>query len=572
MHDVRDSIEKGLRLFLSLIEADATLDGEFRGSYAQFFASGLAERQDRAMASRRHLEWFVLERPSEKLGGVPAEALQEEWLQRAEPDVADLGLTPYLRSIASVFELTSAEETRGVWLRDLSGHGEYPIDERDAVLELAVGDLLVGRLFPIDGGVFLLSSAVSCFRNRTLVDAVRGDLESMRGARRGVLRIQQLDLERLFFSPTPIDQQNGDVPTIDLAVERSNARAALREAGLDSQSADELLAIVRETASRGQSLLSDVLDELAFSTNVDLEAARLVLTDLWSLECEGQAHSAAAAVPDASTNDATDPSDAASTDEVRAALDAFRAGRENGGDLHVLFDELADKLGVDLPKDDPLGLDLPVLPDEAVPVPLIDPPQEFPGVVGALVEEFLWDVRREQGAHVGERMEGLRRLSDYATDIGTFENLGRRQVLDFAGRWLLDSGELRGPEEARAVLAALCAFCRWSEEHHGHPLWTDCEDLLDALADSIPRLVLARQHTIAAEPGDSVWDVVDVSLELVVLRDASGEERRVRASRPLEQCLRDGDVVHARVVDGATAISVAYPSELRELLQSASND
>ena len=568
MHDVRDSIEKGLRLYQDLVEEDEALEGEFRGSLSEFFSSGIADRVDRAMATRRHIEWFLLERPSEKLGGVPVEALQAEWLARAEPAEADIGFEPFLQSIAGVFEITSTEPDNGLWLRDLFGHGEYPVDERDAARRLEMGDLLIGRLFPIGGGLFTLSPAVSCFRNRSLVGAVRADLERMRGARRGVLRIQQSDLERLFFSAAPIGQQAHDVPTIDLNVERVNARAALRQAGLDSATTEDLLELVAQAARDGRGFLTDVLSELAFETDVDLDSARRVLSELWALECHGGAHDPEHPAP--STNGAVSDAhddDSVPVEKVHDAIEAFDAGRESGADLTELCDQLADDLGVEVPSES-FGLDGGE-EDEASGVAV--PPAKFPGVIGAMIDEFLWDVRREQGGHVAERMEGLRRLSEYGHRIGAFENFGRREVLDFAGRWLLDEGGVRGPEEARAVLAALAAFCRWSEEHQSHPLWTDCGELLDRLNDSVPRLVVARQHAAPRSDDDKPWDVIDVQLDTVVLRNKNGDERRVRTSPQMEKLLRAGDLVHARTEESTIRISVSYPAELRELLDGRSD-
>ena len=63
------------------------------------------------------------------------------------------------------------------------------------------GDLLIGRVFPIDQEDCLLSPAVSCIRDEALVAELELKIGQLRASRRGVLRIQQSELERLFFQP-----------------------------------------------------------------------------------------------------------------------------------------------------------------------------------------------------------------------------------------------------------------------------------------------------------------------------------------------------------------------------------
>ncbi|MCZ6464388.1 MAG: hypothetical protein O7A09_08610, partial [Proteobacteria bacterium] len=139
------SIEHGLQRLAALAEELSGLESEIVASATVFFAggstadySGGGGEQAEMLARRRHLEWFFLERPSEVLGGVPAEALLDRWLEEDEEADGELA-SAFLMSLAGVFEVTGVEEGRGVWLHDLFGHGEYPIVEPEAAGELMTG-------------------------------------------------------------------------------------------------------------------------------------------------------------------------------------------------------------------------------------------------------------------------------------------------------------------------------------------------------------------------------------------------------------------------------------------------
>ncbi len=552
MPTARQDLERGLQTFQELAQRIPELARELEESRSHYFASGQAERADKSLADRRHLEWFLLERPSDHLGGVPCEVLASEWVERSGRTTS-LGPEAFLQSLAGAFEVTASEPGRGLWARDLFGLGEYPIEEAEAAGEIRTGDLLVGRVFPIGDGVFRLSPAVSCFRNPDLVGAVRADIERLRGARRGVLRIQQIELERLFFGDAPIA---GDVPEFDLEAERQRAHEALVVAGLSAADSTRALELVRQAASEGRSVVTELLNELAFDTDADLDQARRTLVDLWAVETHGAdlepARTAQGATTGVATRSRRDEVESSPAD-VRAALEAFDAGRAEGQDLDALFAQLADDLGVDAPADEDVSGSL----------------QDFPGVLGAMVEEFLWDVAREQGDAHAARLEGLRRLSQYGAHIGLFEDFRRREILDFAGRWLLDEGELRGSEEARSVLDALRSFCAWCVERHGHEELASCDELLQALASSVPRHVLVRQETLARDAEDTPWFVDGFELEDVLLTSDDGKRKRLRVSESMRSLLRTGDVVHARPVDGSWRMSASYPAELRELLERA---
>ncbi len=536
--------ESGFERFLERLLADERVAREFELSRAEFFADPTAARVPGS--ERRHLEWFLLERPSSVLGAVPVQA----WKDSVDDATTELGQS-FFQSLAGAFEVTSLVPGEGLWARDLFTLGEHPVVEARASLAIEVGDLLVGRLFPAGGGAFLLSPAASVFRNPALLTAVRADLAEMRLARRGVLRVQQLELEHLFHGP-------GSVPaeSVSSAEALARAEAALRELGLPSEQTERALKGVRRALRSGESrVLTEVMNRLAFETGVDLAAVRLVLAELWDVVARAQVsagNEGAATV--AAAREAREIADAA------AALEAFDRGRAQGKDLELLFRELERQLGVDGEESDEEEREE-LVEDDTAGAP------DFPGVVGAMVEEFLWELGYEQGEERAQAFARLRELGNYAKEIGVFDELGPARLVDFSARWLLDESGLTRPADVESLLEALAAFCRWSEERHGVPLWKAFEATLEGLRNSVPRHLRLRQHATAGA-GDGAYRVLRVDGSRALVRATDGREREVNLSADQSAHLCAGDLVRIAERAGAAVLGASYPPELAELLVS----
>ncbi|HEX6882557.1 MAG TPA: hypothetical protein VF530_04195 [Planctomycetota bacterium] len=511
-----DEIAAGLERCYARIEADPALRAEFAGSRGDFFAR--PEAAALPGAELRLLEWFLLERPSATLGAVPLVAFATPG---TEPELSAELRAALLGSLPGAFEVTSAGEADGSWVRDLFTQGELPLVAAEGAAPLAAGDVLVGRLFPVGDGTFVPSSAASVYRSPELLRAVRADLAAMRRARRGVLRIQQLELEHLFHGLAPALAANPSA-----SVERVDPGPALRALGLEEHTVTSILANLRAGAG-GQDAVTEILNQLAFETPVDLRKAREILLDAWLAERP------AAAPPELRA-------------DARAALAAFDRGRAEGKDLELLFRELERDLGLE---DEPEEEDEAGVPD-------------FPGVVGAMVEEFLWDVEREQGGARARGLAPLRKLGEYAQDIGVFEDLGRLRLLDFSARWLLDETGLAGPELG-AVLDALAEFCAWAEERHELPLAREFGTPLAALRQSVPRLAAARAGLSRAAGGE-LFAVVALRGERVELRSLEGAPLALPVPAELRAHLRVGDWL--RLAGEGRGIAAVYPAEIREAL------
>lgn len=183
-----------------------------------------------------------------------------------------------------------------------------------------------------------------------------------------------------------------------------------------------------------------------------------------------------------------------------------------------------------------------------------------------MVEEFLWELGREQGEERARAFERLRALGDYGQDIGLFEELTPGRLTDFAARWLLDGSGLERAEDAGSLLDALAHFCRWSEERQGVPLWKPFESTLESLRDSVPRHLRLR-GLLAAGAGEGAHRVVHIGWDEARVRDSSGNELELQVSRAQAELLRTGDLVRLVRKSGQSVLGASYPSELADLLR-----
>jgi hypothetical protein len=531
-------LDQALDQLLALVQETDGVRAEFDHTLETFHASGEPGDTAHALAGRRAVEWFLLERHSPALQGVPLELALHGGvgLEHELPD--EELLQALLTSFCGVFEVSDVRAGEGVWVRDLLAFGEHPLAEREGSRSLEVGDVLVGRLFPIGDGLHRISHAAGVFRNPGLAAALTADLERAREGRRGVVRLSQSELETMFWAA-----KTGGVTDAELI---TRARTVLADAGLEPADVELVFAqLAAEPFSPQPAVLgahdpiAHVLDALAFATDVDLEVARRALFDAWPV----------LARPTTDTPQA--PHEQL---EVEQAVAKFDRGRAEGRDLELLFSDLERDLALDA-GDEPADDDL--APD-------------FPGVVGAMVEEFLWETEREQGPEATGKLRVLARLSAFGAPIGVFEEISARELLSFAAVWLPEWGDLKGADDARATLAALRAFCAWTQERHEVPLRDAYESDLVALEDSLPRVAEANRHCAPSDDvtmGD-VYVVERSSGGSAVVLDATGAPHEPAIAADLAGHLRPGDHLRASLgTDGRFAVYRCYPPECAALQQ-----
>jgi hypothetical protein len=541
-----DDIDQAFERFETLIREDPLLARELEESAHVFFARGFDPRlyaQD-DLARRRHLEWFLLERVSPGIQGMAIERLAE----RLPADSGGDALARLLvTSHAGVFEVTGVDAGSGVWMRDLASQGEYPVIEPRASAVLERGDLIAGRLFPIGDGLHGVSRAAAFFRNSNLLEALRADLARAREGRRGSLRVSQSEIETMFYG-----KDMGQAPADPVG----EARALLLEGGVERGRVDEWFEVLADVPFErtkillgADDVLGTILDELAFESGVDLEAARRALIHAWeSLSTKGPGIGASLK-PAAAPRSSRDPDG-----DIARLIAKLEDNRKSGAPLGPVLEELESTLEHEPDGEAADGADL-AAPD-------------FPGVVGAMIDEFLWETGRESGAARESELERVKSFGRFAQNVGVFENLGVSDLLAYTCWWLEEHDELRNADEARAQLAALQAFCRWAEDVHEVPLFTAFKAHFSALASSLPRIVEAnrRRTRTADRVQGELYEIVNVEGSASVVRDRRGNETDAEIEPSLAEWLRPEDRVRARRLDdGRLAVYCCFPPEAREL-------
>jgi hypothetical protein len=555
------------RAFLELLDRACRherLSLEFQSSRREFQGADAAPPRTRAqdMAARRHAEWFLLERSGEAVEGLPAESLGADLASSEEFEMA-LAYECLLGSFASVFEITGVNSGEGVWVRDLAGQGEYPLEEADASRALAPADLLVGRIFPVGDALYRISHASGFFRDERLLRAVRQDLEGAREGRRGVLRLSQRELETMFFSALNNAKSAGIEAKLDASADAAAlvveaARRTLAEGGMRAAEIEDVLAELAVEPFDPNTILpgagdrlGEILAELAFRSDVDLEAARRALALAWPV---------LSAPPAAPRERAPEPEPkprarrkrskqerAEHSPNIQRALAEFDAGRAKGADLEQLFSHLERQL--ELESDD--------APDEST-------APDFPGVVGAMVIEFLWDIERERGAQAARELAAIANFAQFAASHGVFENLAERDLLLFCCLWLPERAT-SGSDAARSF-QALLEFAAWAQEQHEVNLKTALEPLREALAASLPRVCNAnarlRKRLGPLPEGGEMLGFEGGS----IARSPQGDEREVSMEADAVPYVEPGDFLRARpAVGGKLQVVCVYPPQTARL-------
>ncbi len=531
-----EQFEKGLEAFHALVQGDPALRAELEGSIDGFLAEPglLAEGGPPAEAARRrHLEWFLFEKVSEHLDGLPVEMLLARWRERVDEELHD-HLEAFLQSQAGIFEVTTGEEDAGTWLCDVAGLGEFPLDEPEMAAIVRPGDLIVGRIFPVGDALHRVSAGAGFFRDPRLREAIQHDLERVRGSRpHPLIRLSQAELERMFWGPSAETPAASD-PVGEL-------KSFLESGGVAPATVESWCRLLARTPYDPETIapavadpLAGMLDAIAFDTKLDLDRARALFLAAWTRLAEKE------------RAPATDPSRGEA--DIARAIAEFDADRARGLDVEESFRELERRLGIDDDEDDE---------DRDAP--------DFPGVVAAMIEEFLWETEQELGADEATRHEGLRIFGGYTGELGVFENLSPREFLTFAAFWLPESRRLRSGAEAERMVRALARFSRWARRTQGlESLDQTLLDQLDGLHESLPRVVVANALLpVDRENPGELFEFVDRSDDgRARLRDREGEEREIALDDRLIALLRGGDLLRGYTHDdGAFVVGCCYPPE-----------
>ncbi len=555
--DPQLALRSGLEVLQELTLKQESLRKEWQDAWAQFSQEGHPFEKAQLQGSSacgRFREWFLLERHSPALLGTPMDRLLEEW-RGSHPDFTE-HVEPLLQSsFTGIFEVGDLVQDQGAWLRDITGFGEFALQEQRGAPSLQTGDLLVGRLFPIPGSLHVASGSAVWLRSPDLSQALERDLNRLYGEGAKILRLAAPELEAMFFHRTSPHNKAERAQTEDsdkLARDSiTEAQEFLTLAGWSSTDIRSWFDAIRKTPLDPKALsagpddpVGHALEQFAFETKVDLSEARRILTQAWM------------AVHHKPTAASNRPDTEQSSEEARAAVDRFAAAQAAGGDMELHFQELEKSLGLPTTNDDE---DPGMAPD-------------FPGVVGAMVAEFQWDLERQGKTNPG-CIRHLEPFADYNRSVGAFEDLSRREVLTFCCFWTLEQGVFPGATEAQETVQALEQFTRWAQEEHEMPLFEECESLLAELRSDLPRIVELNKRLGKTEPSKdastgqlfSVGEAEDNDGPIVLL-DRGSQRYTCTVPDSIRSELKVGDHLRADLdLEGLAQVFCIYPPQASEL-------
>ncbi|MBL4769743.1 MAG: hypothetical protein JKY61_01020 [Planctomycetes bacterium] len=551
------ALRNGLEALQGLTLKKAGLKQEWTDAWAQFSQGAPPFEKAQTQGSSacgRFREWFLLERHSPSLLGAPFDRLINEW-RESHPDFTEHVEPLLLSSFTGIFEVGDLVEDQGAWVRDITGFGEFALQDRRGSSEMRTGDLLVGRLFSVPGSLHVPSGDATWLRSPDLSEALERDLNRMYGEGAKILRLAAPELEAMFFHPTSPHRAAAKSSASKSSAQTNNAIAEAREfltlAGWSRTEIKAWFKAIKSARFDPKSLAANptdpvgqALEQFAFNTKIDLSEARRILTQAWM-----------ASKRESTKTEASDERPAESSEGARDAVNRFAAAQAAGNDMEMHFQDLEQSLG------------LPVDPEDEDPGTAPD----FPGVIGAMVAEFKWDMER-QGKANAKWIERLRPFAEYTRTIGAFEDLSRREVLSFCCFWSLEQGLLQEAGTALETIQALEQFIQWALEEHDMPLHEECKTLLGDLRTSLPRVVTLNQQlevspaSSSEDPGQlfSVGKTMDTGA--IALFDRGGNQYTSILPAALDGKVLFGDNLRANLdLEGKAQVFCVYPPEASEL-------
>jgi hypothetical protein len=184
-------------------------------------------------------------------------------------------------SLLGVF-LVAEHRTGEYVITDLEDDQTHDLDEIEGVA-LDAGDLLIGRLYAGSLDTYIASPALARQRDgRPLAVAFRRDVDAL-GIDR---RLTQAELEHLLFRGRGALRAPGRVatalPRVPLEHLEADLERVLMQGGVDPE---ELSATAISEAMQGiprpGAVLAPLMEQIAFDTDVDLEAAQRLMVSIW---------------------------------------------------------------------------------------------------------------------------------------------------------------------------------------------------------------------------------------------------------------------------------------------------
>jgi len=390
-HDEATQAARAVTALAARLAKDNHLAAELQRARREFFLDGKAASAALPGAAEaaelRFQEWFTLERESEVLGAVPAT------VPELGGDAAD-----FVDSQAGLW-LVQSVTARTVEARDLQDGQTIDLNAPAGTLD--AGDLVVGRVFAEGAGRWTPSTAAAIFRpGNEIAQAFLRDMQRV-GLER---RLHQVELERLLLMrPTAPRATPAPAPTdaeTDAPLEHLEADLDILLTTSGSEHSAAAISQQLAMAVRPGPVLGPLLDDLAFDTSVDLDAARELLLAIWNAH-----HRARSDDGDAPAEDRGAPGETLGERLVRTLDEGLAQKR----DVEELFAQLERMAGIEPDETDDDEADGDDEDDDADIVVSRSQPrdhddedaddvtdQDADGNLAALIEEYLWETGRSE--------------------------------------------------------------------------------------------------------------------------------------------------------------------------------
>lgn len=486
----------------------------------EFFGTDVPAGGADAAAEARFREWFLLERESDTLGAVPAEALAHEDALGALAD-----------SFCGVFTVAQVAPRRA-GLVDLQDDRAFDLAIEGAPLQ--VGDLVVGRVVPEEGLNRLAPSAAVFRPGAALATAFRRDLERLALDR----RLTQQELERLLLgprevrepgepadpAPRAVDPAAPDVPLEHL---EADLEALLQDSGSELRAAD--ISMQLAGLDRPGRVIGPLLEQLAFDTAIDLERTRRLLHEIW------QAHAALRAGEETET---VEESPADSQGLGAQLAQRLEEGLSRHRDVNELFAELGRMAGMD-------PSELEDEEDEEEFAELDTRERGEWGDLEPLVEEYLWENQVGEGTvqrtlRLWVELQGNAALPRTDLELVTGKDLLRVLLHTYLG-----ASPGQRADAVRGAFAAMEQFYAWARESHDLEPGPALGECRGALLDQLDRLQAASQALSTTGPSGrpAMGRVEELQAKGFGLRLDGGDAWWIEAPATTCAMLRNGDLV-----------------------------
>jgi len=543
----KDAVER----LADRLASDPHLRTEMQRARREFFPTPTAGAG--STAELRFREWFVCERESELLGAVPLT------LPIAGDDADDL-----------------ADSQAGLWLVQHAADGAASGRDLqdDTVVDFVVppgtlqaGDLVVGRLFAMGAGRCVPSIAAAIFRpGAELAQAFARDLERLQLDR----RLLQVELEHLLLQrPGQVARQQTEGPTTPpLEHLEADLEALLRRTTteLDGAELSQRLAV----AVRPGSVIGPVLDELAFDTDVDLDAVRALLLQIWNAH-----HPEEASVVDAAPEPSTAPGESLG-ERLARTLDEGLAQKRDVGDLFAQLERMA---GIEPEADDEADRDDGVGEDEAAATGRVghDDQEEPTGNLVPLVEEYLWETERVDDPAAGPLRLFARLQQNAAVPHADLEAITPTDILRSLLHIYLGAPPDQRAAAVRFAFTQLRAFCAWAETTQELQLGGVLDGVRGALLEQLDRLQAAGQALstpAAAGTRAGIVTIDEIGSDGFGASDDDGDDHWLAVAPQALAWLRVGDLVLGALQPARTGVRetlaglvVVLPADARSLIE-----